>query len=146
MHIRPINAHLPALALLLWAATAPAWAAPRGEAAEFAERNRQERAVCMKIEPGAVRDDCLLDAFGAYLSARRHTLDDVMPEYARNALYRCDPLTSDLRQSCWARMRGEGTTSGSVSTGGIYRELVTIEQAPSDTQAPSNAAAATTKQ
>jgi hypothetical protein len=94
-------------------------------------------------EPEA-RTSCLQDAFGAYLSARRHTLNDVMPQYAQNALRRCDALKDDLRQACLARMGGQGTTSGSVSTGGIYRELVTIEPAKTDSQTPPSAAAADT--
>ena len=40
-----------------------------------------------------------------------------------------------------ARMRGAGSTSGSVATGGIYRELTTIEVGPvdSDTKPASKA-------
>ena len=45
----------------------------------------------------------------------------------RNALRRCEPLRDPDRQDCVARIRGEGTTSGSVAEGGIYRELVTRE-------------------
>jgi hypothetical protein len=138
-----IAARLPLLALLLGAAfaTAPAWAAPPGETAAFAELNRQERTVCMKTEAGAVRDDCMLDAFGANLSRQRHTLDDVAPDYARNAIRRCDALKGDLREGCLARMRGDGTTTGTAREGGIYRELVTAQQAPSDTQKEANAPA-----
>jgi len=34
------------------------------------------------------------------------------------------------RADCEARMRGQGTTSGSAAPGGIYRELVTRTVGP----------------
>jgi hypothetical protein len=45
----------------------------------------------------------------------------------RNALKRCEPLREPDRQDCVLRTQGQGTTTGSVAAGGIYRELVTIE-------------------
>ena len=47
----------------------------------------------------------------------------------RNALKRCVPLPDAERKDCVARMQGQGTISGSVEGGGIYRELVTREVA-----------------
>ena len=144
MTTRSIPTRLPVLALLLSAtlASVSAWAAPGSDAAGLAERNRQDRAVCMTVQDQDARTSCLQDAFGAYLSARRNTLNDVMPQYAQNALRRCDALKDDLRQACLARMGGQGTTSGTVGAGGIYRELVIIE--PVDSQTPPSAAAADT--
>ncbi|MEO7339093.1 MAG: hypothetical protein ABIV63_21160, partial [Caldimonas sp.] len=46
----------------------------------------------------------------------------------RNAKDRCDALSGDERSDCVARMKGEGTTSGSVAGGGILREKRTIVQ------------------
>lgn len=40
-----------------------------------------------------------------------------------NAEQRCQVLPEAERSSCLLRMQGEGTVSGSVSGGGIYREL-----------------------
>ena len=54
----------------------------------------------------------------------------------RNALLRCERLSGDDRQDCVARIKGHGTESGSVESGGIYRELVTLEAAPP--KAPKN--------
>ena len=145
MTTRSIHTRTPVLALLLAATltTFPAWAAPISDAADLAERNRQERAVCMTLQVQEDRTSCLEDAFGAYRAAKRHILNDVAPQYAQNALRRCDALKDDLRQGCLARMGGQGTTSGSVTGGGIYRELVTFEPAKIDSQTPPNAAAAT---
>lgn len=57
-------------------------------------------------------------------------------DYARNALKRCDPLPEPERQECMARMQGEGTTQGSVASGGILRELTTVEVPAPITPAP----------
>ncbi len=51
-------------------------------------------------------------------------------ELQRNALTRCEAQTGDERTACVARIRGEGTVSGSVSGGGILRERVTTEIVP----------------
>lgn len=47
-------------------------------------------------------------------------------QYIRNALERCDRLTGDDNKDCIARMDGQGTLSGSVEGGGLFRELVTV--------------------
>ena len=46
-------------------------------------------------------------------------------QFERNRLRRCDNQPPQDREDCIRRMNGEGTTSGSVQSGGIYRELVT---------------------
>jgi len=48
----------------------------------------------------------------------------------QNITDRCKVLSGDERSDCYARMRGEGTTSGSVAGGGNLREKVTIEPVP----------------
>ena len=57
----------------------------------------------------------------------------------RNAFLRCDALAGDERVACVARIRGEGTVSGSVAGGGILRELVTTEVMPSEPKSPASA-------
>ena len=47
------------------------------------------------------------------------------------------PLPDEERQACEARIRGLGTTSGSVAGGGILRQLVTIEVGPTPTDSAS---------
>jgi len=44
-------------------------------------------------------------------------------EFERNRLARCDKHQGEDRDLCIRRMNGEGTVSGSVQGGGIYREL-----------------------
>ena len=57
---------------------------------------------------------------------------------AANAIKRCAPLPEDLRKDREARMHSDGTVSGSVEAGGIYRELVT-RTTGSDTEPPNDA-------
>ena len=78
-------------------------------------RSNQDLATCMR-EAGA-----------ALAEAKRGGLGDGTAPYAANQTLRCDPLPEDQRKDCIARMQGQGTTSGSVAGGGIYRELVTRE-------------------
>jgi hypothetical protein len=71
--------------------------------------------------------------------SRQAALDQDPGQYLRNALRRCAGLPADDRSDCEARMRGGGTTSGSVDGGGIYRELVTREIGAPVTAAPTPA-------
>lgn len=120
----------PALLLCGAFAAVPAWAAPttdRAELAELAARHRQERTSCLNVQEAEARADCVRDADAAYGHARRNRPSDIVAPFARNASLRCDALRGDDRRDCLARMDGQGTTTGSVAGGGIYRELVVLE-------------------
>lgn len=135
----------PALMALL--ALAAAFAGPAAAAAGKTDlaaaqtRYQQERAVCLNGQSNQDRSTCLREAGAAYAQARKGGLDDGPADYTRNASQRCDVLPGADRLDCLARMQGQGTTSGSVAGGGIYRELVTRESATS-APAPSGAASA----
>ncbi len=43
-------------------------------------------------------------------------------QYLRNALARCERLSGGYKQACEDRVRGGGTSTGSVEGGGIVRE------------------------
>ncbi len=115
--------------LLLGAAMASmsALAATQTEAAEIRARYQQERAICLSGQSNQDRATCLREAGAAQAQAIRGNLDDGPAAYRRNARQRCDSLPDADRKDCAARMRGLGTTSGSVAAGGVYRELVTLE-------------------
>ena len=105
-----------------------ALAADKAAGAAAQARYQQERAVCISGQSNQDRATCLQEAGAAFAQARREGLDDGQAAlYQQNALQRCDGLPGDDRQACEARMQGQGTTSGSVAAGGIYRELVTRE-------------------
>ena len=105
-----------------------AMAAPANDAQA---RYQQERSHCLSGQSHQDRRTCLQEAGAALGEARKGRLDNGQAaRYEQNALMRCNSLPVDDRDECQARMRGEGTTSGSVESGGIYRELVTVEPAP----------------
>jgi hypothetical protein len=71
------------------------------------------------------RDPAVREAGAAKQEARQGILarGENPAEFERNRLARCDKHTGDDRDYCIRRMNGEGTISGSVEGGGIYREL-----------------------
>ena len=68
---------------------------------------------------------CISPAESRLTRSRQAALDKDPAQYQRNALVRCERLAGDDRQDCIARIQGQGTSSGSVEAGGIYRELIT---------------------
>jgi hypothetical protein len=131
---------------LLWlaamTAAAPALAADRASSAASEAQYQRDAAVCLSKGYKGARNECLSDASTARASREPVTVDADPGRYARNALQRCEALKGDDRNDCVARMQGQGTTSGSVAGGGIYRELVTREvvAVPVAPAAPASAA------
>ena len=125
------------LAALHALAVAQTAARPAGTAGPQAER-----AACLFKPEGTDREACLREAAAARAESRRGGLDDSAgaEQRERNAQERCRPLPAAEREDCLRRLRGEGTTSGSVEGGGIYRELVT--RSTDSPGAPASAAAA----
>lgn len=117
------------LALLLAAALLPlaSTAISKQARAHIQERYRLEVAACMNGRSTQSLQTCLREAEAARAQALNADLDDGAADYARNVRRRCDQLPADQGQACVARMQGGGTVSGSAATGGVYRELVTIE-------------------
>jgi len=102
-----------------------AMAAGRSSQSAAQATYNSDRAACMRGESGQDRTTCLKEAGAALREAKRGNLDDGRTDYDRNRLSRCDQQPAADRADCVRRMNGEGTTSGSVQGGGIYRELVT---------------------
>jgi hypothetical protein len=77
-------------------------------------------------EAGQDRGACLREEAAARAEMKKGTLESSGDNgaYERNALARCASLPAADRADCERRMR-EGAASGSVTGGGIYRELVT---------------------
>ncbi len=98
--------------------------------AEAASLQQQERAACLAGNAQQDRATCLREVAAAAAAARQGALDDDASVYRRNQLRRCEPLPTADRQDCIARMTGQGTTTGSAATGGVYRELVTTRPLP----------------
>ena len=117
----------PLLVLSAALAASPAMAAGQSSAAASEARYQRDAAVCLSRNYKGARNECLSDASTARASREPVTIDPDPGRYARNALQRCEALKDADRADCVARMQGQGTTSGSVAGGGIYRELVTRE-------------------
>jgi hypothetical protein len=111
------------------------------QTAEIQARFEQDRAACLAGNAGPERTACLKEATKARSSARNAPIYDDAT-YRHNKFDRCRALTGDEARDCFARMKGAGTTSGSVEGGGIYREKVTIEVGPVPAAAPAPAASA----
>lgn len=98
-------------------------------------RYQQERARCLSGSSNQDEATCLREAAAARDEQRRGGLDAAPAgAYQRNAMRRCERLPAEHRADCEARMRGEGSTSGSVQGGAILRELVTPEGPADDSR------------
>jgi hypothetical protein len=132
--LTPQTPALCACGLVLAAAVALLCAVPAAFAADKAAaplsakgRLQHDRVVCAGIRDQGERDECLSEASTRYAGTQPSHPDENPAQLMRNALKRCDALREPDRQDCVLRMQGQGTTTGSVAGGGIYRELVTRE-------------------
>ena len=120
---------IPSLGLLAYAVgtmlVAGMAVAAGGNLSEAQARYQQDRAACISGQSNQDRAVCLREAGAALQEAKRGAVGDDQSSYERNRLIRCDGLPAGDRADCLRRMRGEGTVSGSVESGGIYRELRT---------------------
>jgi len=110
-------------------AAAPVFAASPATQAGAKPQPQRARAACTPVR-GDARDNCLSEASTLAASTRPSRPEENPEQLARNALQRCAPLPELDRIDCVARIQGQGTTTGSVAAGGIYRELVTREVGP----------------
>ena len=123
-------------ALCLAAAIPPgASAAAKAKAArgESPAQFQAERAQCA-TRGGEDPAACRREAGAALQASRRGELDDHGANFAQNRLARCAYLKGEDREDCERRMHGEGTVSGSVESGAVYRELrrtVPVEESSS---------------
>jgi hypothetical protein len=134
-HPHPIWAALTVLAAL---AATPALAAGPADTghANAKQRYQRESAACMRIKSPDDRANCLSEASTRLAATQPTPPSEVADALRRNALKRCEPLPPDLRADCQARMQGAGTVTGSVESGGIYRELVTRVTEPAPAAEP----------
>lgn len=115
---------------LLLAATLVVGAALVPLTAKAGPLQQRERAACLDGSSQQDRATCLREVAAVAGEARRGAPADDAGQYRRNQQRRCEPLPAADRQDCIARMTGQGSTTGSAATGGVYRELATIVPAP----------------
>jgi hypothetical protein len=116
---------------------APAQAASNAPSSNY----QQARQACLNGQTYESKETCLKEAAAAAGEAKKGNLTDTPDRYRQNALARCNGLPPDDRDACVRRVEGDGTTSGSVGGGGVYRETRTIVTEPSS---PSTAPAGST--
>lgn len=97
---------------------------------------QQERAACLSGQSHQDRATCLREANNARGEAKRGNLNDGATSYEQNAVTRCNALPAADQQDCVRRASGGGAVSGSVESGGIYRETSTTIIAPQPGPAP----------
>jgi hypothetical protein len=97
-------------------------------------RYRADRAACLEGPENRDREACMRDAGAALAEARaakrRPSPPQAEPDYAANALARCERVPERDRADCRLRMQGHGTREGSVAEGAIMYELVTRAGVP----------------
>lgn len=121
---RAVRLALCAVGALLCASQAHA--ADQGTVSDAQAVYQQDRAACMRGDTNQVRATCLAEAGAAREEATRGAQSgNAQGQFEANRLRRCENLPAQDRDDCIRRMNGEGTTRGSVQSGGIYRELVT---------------------
>lgn len=130
------------LMLLAALGSSAAVAAGKANTLDPKARYQRERAACAAIRSFDDRANCLSEASTRFAATQPALAEEHPDILRRNALRRCEPLPEPERKDCVARMQGQGTSSGSVAGGGIYRELVTREVGAAPDAAPSAPASA----
>lgn len=92
-----------------------------------------EIAACNNGSSPQSRDTCLTEARNSAAERRAgQSNSSVSATFEVNAMQRCDVLQGDDKVACQARMKGAGTSQGSVGGGGVIREIEIV--VPATTQ------------
>ena len=92
---------------------------------ELYARYQQDLAECEAQQATQDLAACRLEARNALAEAKRNLLSDTTANlFEKNQFKRCRVFKGDDREACEARVRNEGTSSGSVQSGGVLREVV----------------------
>ena len=92
---------------------------------ELTARYQQDLAECEAQQATQDLAACRLEARNALAEAKRNLLSETTANlFEKNQLKRCRVFKGDDREACEARVRGEGSSTGSVQSGGILREVV----------------------
>ncbi len=118
-------------AVALLAATAATAQVATGTTGIDASGNyQQEVNACMTGKTQQDRDTCLREARNARADKQKGELSNSGNAYDVNAVNRCNALTGEDKTACQARILGYGSTSGSVATGGVIRQVETVVVPP----------------
>ena len=91
---------------------------------ELMVRYQQDLAECETQQATQDLATCRLEARNALADAKRNLLSDTTANlFEKNQLRRCRVFKGEDREACEARVRGDGSSTGSVQSGGILREV-----------------------
>lgn len=96
-----------------------------GESYDAAANYKNEIAACKNESGKSNRASCMAEAKKT-LSESQRGGNSAQQTLSRNAMERCNVLKGDKRRDCESRSNGVGRVDGSVASGGILRETVTI--------------------
>jgi hypothetical protein len=92
---------------------------------ELTARYQQDLAECEAQQATQDLAACRLEARNALAEAKRNLLSETTANlFEKNQFKRCRVFKGEDREACEARVRGEGSSTGSVQSGGILREVV----------------------
>lgn len=92
---------------------------------ELTTRYQQDLAECEAQQATQDLAACRLEARNALAEAKRNLLSDTTANlFEKNQFKRCRVFKGEDREACEARVRGDGSSTGSVQSGGILREVV----------------------
>ena len=92
---------------------------------ELTARYQQDLAECEAQQGTQDLSACRLEARNALAEAKRNLLSDTTANlFEKNQLKRCRVFKGEDREACEARARGDGSSTGSVQSGGILHEVV----------------------
>jgi hypothetical protein len=125
----------PALALAMLLASPLGSALAEGQQSSVEARYQRDRQACMANVGASAesRQACLREAGAVRQAAQRGTMasDVSADELQRNALARCEVHQDPVdRAACQRMTAGEGASQGSVESGGILRETITVMPPP----------------
>ncbi len=92
---------------------------------------KSEMAACNSGKTQQARETCMTEVRNANAEKRAGKLGNTNGQLTTNAVQRCSVFKGEEKVACEARVVGVGGTQGSVSGGGVIREVETVV-VPSD--------------
>ena len=114
------------LSTALLAVTATAQIASGTTGIDATGNTASEIAACNNGSSQQGRETCLTEARNASAERRAGQANSAAGNLDANAMQRCDALQGDDKLACQARIAGAGTAQGSVSGGGVIREIEVV--------------------
>ena len=88
---------------------------------------QQEVNACMTGKTQQDKDTCLREANNAQADKKRGALNTTGgAQLDANAAARCNAFAGEEKTACELRVKGYGSTTGSVAGGGVLREVETV--------------------